>query len=292
MRLITMKKFVGLVVGVALLVVLTTGCSALGTTIEPGEIGLKYLILSEPGLQEKPYSEGFYFQWGWNEMIAYDTTWQSRNERVAVLSADNLHVPIVATVTFRAKPDAIYKLHLTIGPSYYEDVVQPEFVTLVRSEFAKYEHNDLARLSPEIENAVLESLRKILGSKPIDIDHVSIKHIEYDRAVTASISSKLVKQQEAKQRLFEVEIAERDADIARAQARGTGDAIRIQAEGEAEAIKIKGKAQAAAQADIAKTLTKSYLQYKAFDGDATTYYFVPVGKDGMPIIVNAESTRR
>jgi len=33
-------------------------------------------------------------------------------------------------------------------------------------------------------------------------------------------------------------------------------------------------------------------QYKAFDGPATRYYFVPVGKDGMPIIVDTGSGPR
>ena len=79
--------------------------------------------------------------------------------------------------------------------------------------------------------------------------------------------------------------------IARTAASGRGDAIRIQAEGEAQATIIKGEAQAKAQDAIAKTLTGQYIQYKAFDSDSTTYYFVPVGKSGMPLIVNAEPAR-
>jgi len=67
-----------------------------------------------------------------------------------------------------------------------------------------------------------------------------------------------------------------------------GDALRITAEGEAQAMIIKAKAQAEAQHAINKTLTKSYLQYKAFDSDATRYYFVPTGKDAMPIILNTD----
>jgi hypothetical protein len=31
-------------------------------------------------------------------------------------------------------------------------------------------------------------------------------------------------------------------------------------------------------------------RYKAFDNDATRYYFVPTGKDGLPIILNAEGS--
>jgi len=279
--------------GLALFASMTTltGCAVLGTTIDPGELGLKYIILDEPGLQSKVYSEGFYFQWAWNDMISYDVTWQSRSERVDTLTADDLHVPINASVTFRARPTELHAVHTRIGPMYYEDVIQPVFSTLVRSAFANYNHNDLARKSPEIENFVLARLRENLSDKPLDIDQVSIKHIVFDPNVTRSISTKLVKQQESEQKRYELDIAKEDAEIARTAAKGRGDAERIEAEGQAQAIITLGDAQAQAQAAIAKTLTKSYLQYKAFDGDATTYYFVPTGKDALPVIVNAEPRR-
>lgn len=268
-----------------------SGCAIFGTTIDSGSRGLKYVILDEPALQGESLPEGFYFQWPWNDMIAYDVTWQSRDERVDVLTADDLHVPITATVTFRARPSELHAVETTIGPRYYEDVIQPLFETLVRSQLAKYNYNDLAAKSPEVEGAVLAKIQQELANQPLDISHVSIKHIEYDPEVSKSISGKLVKEQEAEQKRFELQIAEQDAEIARTTARGRGDAIRIQAEGEAQATIIKGEAQAKAQDAIAKTLTGRYIQYKAFDSQATTYYFVPTDKSGMPVIVNAEPKR-
>ena len=92
-------------------------------------------------------------------------------------------------------------------------------------------------------------------------------------------------QEVVEQKKFEVLVADRDAEIARTQAKGQADAIRIRAEGEASAIVIKGEAQAKAQAAIAKTLSTGYLQYKAFDNAATRYYFVPTSKNGLPIII-------
>lgn len=49
----------------------------------------------------------------------------------------------------------------------------------------------------------------------------------------------------------------------------------------------RGDAQAKAQKAITKTLTTKYLSYKAFDNPATRYYFVPVGKNGLPILIDA-----
>lgn len=268
---------------------LLTAC--LGTTIPPGKAGIKYIALDDGGLEQKVRPEGFYFQWWWNDVIMYDVTWQVREEEVEVLTSDDLHVPAAVAVTFRARQSELYRLHTEVGQSYYVDVVRPAFVTIARSEFAKYAHNQLAKNGPAIEQEIVNRLRTTLSDKPIDVDHVSITHIKYDRAVTGSISTKLVKEQVAEQKRYEVEIAKQDAEIARTLAQGRGDAIRIEAEGQAQAVVIKGKAQAEAQRAIAATLDKQYLQYKAFDGSNTSYYFVPVGKDGLPIIVDTSNQK-
>jgi regulator of protease activity HflC (stomatin/prohibitin superfamily) len=261
---------------------------ACGTMIKPGEMAMKNIIFDEPALREEILPEGFYWQWPWNSMISYDVTLLSRDEDIGVLTKDSLHVPTTATVTFRPRASQLYQLHTEIGPTYYEDVIGPAFVTLVRTEFSKYNHNDLAKKSGDIEAAVLIQLRNKLKGLPLEIDQISIKHIRYEQLVTRSISKKLVKEQEIQQKQYEIEIAKKDADIARTTAAGIGDAIRITAEGQAKAIVIKARAQAEAQQAINKTLSKRYLQYKAFDSDATRYYFVPTGKDAMPIILNTD----
>ena len=54
---------------------------------------------------------------------------------------------------------------------------------------------------------------------------------------------------------------------------------------------LKGDAQARAQQAISKTLDRQYLQYKAFDSKGSQYYFVPVGKDGLPLIIDTGHKR-
>lgn len=41
-----------------------------------------------------------------------------------------------------------------------------------------------------------------------------------------------------------------------------------------------------------RALTKDHIQYKAFDDSSTRYYFVPIGRDGLPLIVNTEPAGR
>lgn len=270
-------------------VILLAGCA---TVVKPGQLGLKYLALHKPALQEEVRREGLYFQLPWNEVLTYNVTWQSKSEPVDVLTADDLHVRTTISVTFRPDTTRLYQLATEIGPEFYTQVIRPPFVTLARSEFAKHKHNNLSAESPVIETQVLAKLREALAGKPLQIDRIAIDHIEYDRAVTGAISSKIATNQMVEQKQLEVRIAEQDAEIARTKARGQADATRINAEGEAQAMIVRGEAQGKAQEAITRTLTPDYLRYKAFDNPATRYYFVPTGKDGMPLIINTEAGRQ
>jgi regulator of protease activity HflC (stomatin/prohibitin superfamily) len=268
---------------------LTTAC---GAQIRPGEAGLMYRAISQPALQKGVLDPGRYRVWGFRKLVTYDVTSQNHDEVVAVLTADNLHVPVTVTVTYHAMKDKLYELHTMVGPRYYDKLIGPAFITLTRAEFSRHQHNDLAKESPVIEQTVRDKLRVIANQHFIEIEQIAIRHIDYDDTVTTAISRKIATRQQSEQKIYEVQIAERDAEIARAAARGRADATRIQAEGDAAAILARGTAQAEAQDRMGKTLTPAYLQFKAFDNHEGSYFFVPVGKDNLPVIVNTPEPKK
>lgn len=259
------------------------GC---GTTIRPGQRGIAYKAFG--GLQHDVRGEGFYFRWPWNGFVRYDVTWQSKTEEIDILSADALHVQTRVTVTYRASADQIYELATQIGSDYYDEIIRPQFLTIARSEFAKHPHNALAADGAQIETKVLARLRKAIKGKPLEIDQIAIDHIDFDKTVTSAIASKVGAEQMIGQKDNELEVAKRDAEIARTAAAGRADSVRIEAQGEADAMISRGDAQAKAQEAITKTLTTKYLSYKAFDNASTRYYFVPIGKNGLPILLDAQ----
>lgn len=177
-------------------------------------------------------------------------TWQSKTEEIDILSADALHVQTRVTVTFRPRADQLYELATEVGPDYYDEIIRPSFLTLARGEFAAHVHNALALDGTKIEETVLARLREAVAGKPLEIDRVSIDHIDFDRTVTAAIAAKVGAEQMIGQKDNELEIAKRDAEIARTAAAGRADANRIEAEGEAAAMVARGDAQATAQAAI------------------------------------------
>jgi len=280
-------------IGVCSLVLSLCGAlSACGTTVAPGEAALLYRAFRTPAFKNEVLTPGRYPLWGWNALVVYDVTSQSRDEVVHVLTADNLALPVTVTVTFHPKRETIYELHTSVGPQYYGKLVGPAFITLVRAEFSRHAHNDLAKESPQIEKTVRDRLEDIARRIYIEIDQVAIKHIDYDDTVTNAISRKVATRQQAEQKVYEVQIAERDADILRTNAKGRADATRIQAEGDAAAIVARGTAQAEAQDKIGKTLTPNYIQYRAFDTREGNYFFLPQGANGLPVVISPDKPKK
>lgn len=76
---------------------------------------------------------------------------------------------------------------------------------------------------------------------------------------------------------FELKISKKEADI-----------TRIRAQGEADALVIRAQAEAKSQKIIDSTLTKRFLQFKAFDSPNSKYIYVPTDKNGLPVIIGAE----
>jgi regulator of protease activity HflC (stomatin/prohibitin superfamily) len=239
--------------------------------VKPGSHGMMYSA-SKKGLKsDKIYEDGAVWHWPWNQVITYNLQWQSYQEEISVLTADELHITVRVTLTMRPMLEELPNLELEVGQNYYENIVKPSFYTVTRSVIANYNHNAVSPKSLEIETEILEGVKTKCEGKYLEFDLVSIDHIMYSPLVTEAVDQKLAVKQEIEQKDFEMQIAEKDAEIQRIRARGQRDSQQI----------------------IASGLTSKYLQYKALevqdklsDSDNTTFYFIPTGQDGLPIIVD------
>ena len=250
-----------------LAVVLLVGC---GTTIPGGYEGLHWGTYS--GVDTTVYGNEFKWEWVWNSVILYDVRWKTQSEKVDILSLDDLHMEVEVALRLRPKPDELYFLHTEIGQQYYEQVVQQQFRSIARAVFSQYRYTDIPKESLKIQNAILAQLKENLKNKHLDLDAVEIKHVDYPERVKQAADLKLATEQKLLQKEFELKIAEKDATIKIIDAKG----------------------QQTAQKIIDSTLTPTYLQYRALDiqkalasGSNASFYFVPVGVNGIPIILEA-----
>lgn len=136
---------------------------------------------------------------------------------------------------------------------------------------AKFNYEEISTKSLEIENLIYAELEKRFEGKHIFLDRVTIDHIMYPPLVTKASDIKLATKQKLEQSSIEVEIAQKETVIQRINAEGQRDAQHI----------------------IDQGLSQRYLQFKALEvqdklsnSNNAKFFFVPVGKDGLPIIVD------
>lgn len=258
--------------------------SACGTTVQPGQRGLRWYPFTR-GLDTEPLTSGFYWRAPWNDVYTYDVRWQSFTENVDALSADDLQVLIKAVIILRPVAQEIHFLAQEVGTDYYGRVVRPEFMAAVRSVVSNYPMVVVPEKSVEIASKVQAVVVEKLKGRHLDIQSVALADVDFPAVVLRAIEEKQAKEQQKEQKEFELVIAEKDAEIARRRARGEGDAVRIRSEGEAQGLQIRASGQAKAQETISKTLTPEYLRFKLYDSPNAKLILLPENLTA-PILIN------
>jgi len=274
----TLSRAIVLVIPILLVMY---GC---GTTVDPGRRGLRWNPLTA-GLMKEPLKDGFYWRAPWNDVFEYDVRYQSFTEKIDALTADDLSVTLHAAITMSPIAEEIYFLAQEVGHNWYQQLVRPQFLSAVRGVVAQYTMITLPERSSEIGNKIEAVMVESLKGRHLNVYSVALSEIEFSQMVLKAIEQKQAKEQEKEQKEFELVIAERNAEIARIQAKGEGDALRIRAEGEGESLRIRAVGQSQAQEIITKTLTPDYLKYKLYENPNTKTIIVP-DKSNVPIIVN------
>lgn len=263
------------------MLMLLSGC---GRTVDPGKRGLRWTPLSG-GLTKESLKDGFYWSAPWNDVYTYDVRYQSFTEKIDALTADDLSVTLHAAITMSPIAEEVYFLAQEVGNNWYQQLVRPQFLSAVRGVVAQYTMVTLPERSSEIGNKIEAVMVESLKGRHLNIYSVALSEIEFSKMVLQAIEQKQAKEQEKEQKEFELVIAQRNADIAKIQAKGEGDALQIRAEGEGESLRIRAKGQSQAQEIITKTLTPDYLKYKLYESPNSKMIIVP-DKSNVPIIVS------
>lgn len=274
---------------IGLILAALSGLHGCGTTVSPGQRGLRWYPLSE-GLQTETLKSGFYWRAPWNDVYVYDVRLQSYTEMVDALSSDDLLVKLKAAIIMRPIAEEVYFLAQEIGPDFYPRVVRPELLAAVRSVVSNYPMVSVPEMSAEIASKVQAVVVDKLKGRHLEVHSVALADIELARIVLEAVEKKQAKEQEKEQKEFELTIAAKNAEIMRRLALGEGDSIRIRADGEAQGNIIRAKGQATAQETIAKTLTPAYLRYKLYDNPNAKMVLLPDDLR-MPLVLNVDPER-
>jgi len=256
--------------------VLVFACAGCATRISPGNVGM--FVYASSGLDNHILKEGLYWHWPWNHVLQFTTQWNEYEEKMHVLTEDDVHLEVQAGIAVRPHLAEIFQLQQDLGTRYYDTVVQSAFFTATRIVLAHYKMVDIPENSEKIENEIRAHVAGRIAGHHLELGRIALQHIDYPPSVQRAIEQRLVVQQQETQKEAEIRIASQDAQISRIKAESDAETARIAATSDAETAKIRADGEAKAQQLLGKTLTPLLVQLRALTSPTSKFVFVPEGK--------------
>jgi regulator of protease activity HflC (stomatin/prohibitin superfamily) len=243
-------------------------------TVPPGKAGLSFKPYGG-GLDSEVKPPGTYWTGMTEEIITYNLQWQPYREKIDVITRDDLLIDVIVSITIRPIFSQVYNLHKEVGVQYYEHVVKQDFRTSVRNAFTAYPMIQVPKNTASIVKEIKNMMNEKLTGKHIEIGNVNIDDIAYSKSLMDVIQNKIAKEQELETMKFELSIAKKDNEIARLKAQRDAEIQVIKAKAEAESLRL-----------VNSQITTKYIQLKAMENPNNKIIYLPIGKDGLPMLLN------
>lgn len=184
--------------------------------------------------------------------------------QAAALAKDKLPLDANSHIVWRLKndPQAIQRFLEQFGGwdvqsdpdviarEAYDQYIKEPFRTETRTIIAAYDGLDVNAELTGISEAIKDKVVQRLADTPFEVLDVVMGNAQPPANVIEAISRKVASQQELEQRTVQLQIAEKNIEIQRAEGEAAGAQIAAQAEEEAKAIN-----------SIKAVLTPEYIQY-------------------------------
>jgi regulator of protease activity HflC (stomatin/prohibitin superfamily) len=222
---------------VILILALTVVFGSFGT-VEAGSRGIKTRFSAVVGVVDP----GLYFKLPWVEdvkemdvrtqTIQYDRSEDASNAPLAAASRDLQDVAVSTVVNYHVDPTQaaeIFKQYRSTE-NYTVNVVEPLVRDSIKAAASSYTAEELVTRRAEFNDQATKLLAQRLEGKLVVLERVNITDLQFSKAFTDAIESKVTAVQQAeaaKNKLAQVEY-EKQQRIA--QAEGEAEAIRIQAQ--------------------------------------------------------------
>lgn len=271
---------------IALAFLASIGCA---TRIPAGSLGL--WSYANAGVARQVLAEGLYWHLPWTDVLIYPAQWNEYEEKMHVLTQDDVHLEVQAGIAIRPMVRELYELQQDLGSKYYDTVVQSAFFTATRTVLAHYNMTDIPENSEKIENEIREHVAQRILGHHLELGRIALQHIDYPPMVQTAIEQRLVVQQQQVQKEAEIKIASQNAEIARINATSAAETQSISAKSDAEASAVRADGEAKAQQLLGKTLTPLLVQLRALTNPTSKIVFVPEGKQLSVVLGTGADTQ-
>lgn len=215
-------------------------------------------------------SEGLQFIAPWQETRTESIQVQrQRFDNITAFSQETQDVFIAATVNFSVSPGAVQELYRTVGPNWFDRLVEPRVNDYFKQEVVSYETVEVAPNRENIRVAVKERLERDLSTFSITVNDLLIDEIDFRPEFKDSIEQKQIATQDALREQERIRQRQAEAQQAIETARGEAESIRVRAEGQAEANRL-----------IGESITPEVIQFQAIQalGDNIQIALIPSGQ--------------
>jgi regulator of protease activity HflC (stomatin/prohibitin superfamily) len=217
--------------------------------VEAGHVALVYQFGSIVGQR----GEGLQFIAPWqNTRTESIQVQRHRFENVQAFSEETQDVFVVATLNYSVSPGAVQELYRSVGPNWFDRLVEPRVQDFFKQEVVQYQTVDVAPNREIIRTNVRDRLEQDLNQFSITVNDLLLDEIDFQQDFKIAIEQKQIATQDALREEERIRQARAEADQ------------RIERErGEAEAVRIAAEAQADANRLIAESLTEQVIQFQA-----------------------------
>jgi prohibitin 2 len=241
--------------------------------------------------------EGLHIIWPWDKLYLYNLRLQSTTDTYNAISKDGVNVKAQISVRYQLLHNSVAVLHKFIGPDFLTSVVNPEIGSQARQVISQYTaeavYTSREQIQKEIRDATQRSLAANLNKlvQPEAMEQPDPKHYNDFLQDAIQILDTLV---------LSIELP---PDIVAAINRQTEQYYMIQeykfrVEREAEESKrkqIEADGIAAFQKTVSQGISESYLRWRGIEATLmlaqspnAKIVVIGSGRDGLPIILNAE----
>ncbi len=219
----------------ALILSAATGC----TVIEDGEVGV---LMSFGEIQDEPLMPGFTLRVPVARSIeTWNVKLQEIKETASVPSSEGMVVGLDTSLLYRVKPDMAPHIRKNVGFAYRETLIVPLFRSEIRKVAAGQPVRDMYSEEgrEQMSASVMSNLSQVLAPQGVEVVNILLRDVQLPERFKDAIEAKLTAEQKVQQKQFELQQAEKDAEIEIARARGAAQSQEI----------------------VRSTLSDSYLQY-------------------------------
>jgi regulator of protease activity HflC (stomatin/prohibitin superfamily) len=196
--------------------------------VPPGHRGISVIL---GNVNPEAFSEGVTFKWPLIQKIIDIPIMQIKADgKAESFSSDLQNLSISFAIMYRIPADKVVTLFQGYKGDPYTSLIEPRAQESTKQITAAHRAEEIVKSRDKIKEQIVAKLKEAVGDLII-ISDVTITNIDISTQLEQAIEQKVVREQEALAKSFELEKEKRQAEI-----------TFVQAEAEAKAIKIKGDA--------------------------------------------------